>query len=168
MTKTSTAGNRSENVNMRFDPRLKYLAGIQARNERRTLSSLFETAVEAYLHSSGVTTGDKKESVLSLVDDLWSLKQSERFVKLAETLPHLLTFEEEHLWEIIQERDLAASERLEETFADLQKEAIIRANEVPVVSVGRGFPFRGGKLDTTIPNSLATPDTTESSSEGGE
>src|ERR1035437_8627498 len=141
--KAATKGNRSENLNLRFDPRLKYLAGIQARNERRTLSNLIENAVEAYLTSTGITTMNKKESLLTISAELWAIAQGKRFIMLAERFPFLLTFEEEYLWEIIQERGLNAPHRgdeLEAAFSSLQKEAIERADKAPIVTIG-GFPF---------------------------
>jgi hypothetical protein len=141
---------------MKINPKLKYLAGLQARNEHRTVSSLVENALETYLQSSGITTNSKKESLLALSDDLWSTEPGERFIALAETFPHLLTFEEEHLWALLNERELITPDRgveLEASFRDLQNEAIERANCEPVVSVN-GFPFRGGRMDTSIPKSI--------------
>lgn len=166
--KTPPKGNRSDNLNLRFDPRLKYLAGIQARNERRTLSHLVENAVEAYLAQSGITIGGKKQSLLDWPEPLWSIDEAERFVRFADEFPFLLTFEEEHLWAIIQERDLSTPDRLKDltlVFNDLQKLAIERAAAAPIASVG-GFSFRGGKIDTTIPKSLAN--SSASSNDGGE
>ena len=104
--KRAPKGNRTDNFNLRFDPRLKYLAGIQARNERRTLSYLIENAVEAYLAQNGITIGGTKTSLLNWPDALWSINEAERFIRFAEEFSFLLTFEEEHLWAIIQERDL--------------------------------------------------------------
>jgi hypothetical protein len=159
--KTATKGNRSDNFNLRFDPRLKYLAGIQARNERRTLSHLVESAVEAYLQSSGITTNGKKESMIALSDDLWSISQGGRFVLLAENFPHLLTFEEEYLWEIIQELEMVTPDRWDEldaSFTVLQDQAINQAHNAPIVSVG-GFPSRGGRIDSSIPASIVSTTT---------
>ncbi len=128
---------------MRFEPRLKYLAGIAARSERRTLSHLIENAVEQYLEKTLIAIGNKKISVASMTEDLWSVHEADRFVMLAKTLDFLLTFEEEQLWEIIQERELAMPNRADELrkrFAGLQEEALNRAFNAPIVAVG-GFPF---------------------------
>lgn len=166
--RAATKGNRSDNLNLRFDPRLKYLAGIQARNERRTLSHLIETAVEAYLAQTGVTIGGTKTSLLHWPEPLWAINEAERFIRFADEFPFLLTFEEEHLWAIIHERGLSAPDRLKElslTFHDLQTLAIERAAAAPIVSVG-GFPFRGGKMDTNIPKSLVEPSTSNSKKRG--
>jgi hypothetical protein len=162
MTKTKKSApkaNRSDNLNLRFEPRLKYLAGVAARNERRTLSQLIENAVQEYLEKTFITIFNKKMSVLSMSQELWSVHEADRFVMLAETLEFLLTFEEEQLWAIIQERELATPNRAEElraTFPALRDEALERAANAPIVSVG-GFPFRGGKMDNTMPVSLVRP-----------
>jgi hypothetical protein len=166
--KAATKGNRSENLNLRFNPRLKYLAGIQARNERRTLSNLIENAVEAYLARTGVTIGGKKTSLLDWSEPLWAINEAERFVRFATEFPFLLTFEEEHLWAIIQNRELTSPhswDQLALIFDDLQKLAVERAAAAPIVSVG-GFPFRGGKMDTSIPQILIETKTTKSKKSG--
>ena len=44
--------NRSEIVQTRLSPQLKFLAEIAAHNDKRTLSRLIEAAVEMYLKAS--------------------------------------------------------------------------------------------------------------------
>ena len=147
---------RTDNLNLRFEPRLKYLAGIAARHERRTLSHLVENAVAAHLQSVAFYFGGKKVELTDLAGELWATKESERFVSLAEHLPFLLTFEEEQLWELIQERGLLIPDKqgeLELTFEALQAIALQRASEAKTVTIG-GFPSRGGRIDTTLPEAL--------------
>lgn len=93
---------RSETVTVRLDPKLRYLADLAARKQRRTLSSYIEWAIEdsldrTHLHSSGSS---------SLADEsaaLWDVDEADRFAKLALRHPDLLTHEEQVRWKLIRE-----------------------------------------------------------------
>jgi hypothetical protein len=101
---------RSETVTVRLDPKLRYLAELGARKQRRTLSSFIEWAIEQSLQQVVVEEGwdqhTKKTYQLSLAhsaSDLWDVGEEERFVKLATRYPDLLTHEEQVLWKLIRE-----------------------------------------------------------------
>lgn len=96
---------RSETVTVRLDPKLRYLADLAARKQRRTLSSYIEWAIEdslcrTHLYSNGDT---------SLADEsanLWDVDESDRFAKLALRHPDLLTHEEQVRWKLVKENGL--------------------------------------------------------------
>jgi hypothetical protein len=96
---------RSETVTVRLDPKLRYLADLAARKQRRTLSSYIEWAMEdslsrITLHEDGnhrlITLGEE-------APNLWDVDDSDRFAKLALRYPDLLTHEEQVRWKNIRE-----------------------------------------------------------------
>lgn len=93
---------RSETVTVRLDPKLRYLADLAARKQRRTLSSYIEWAIEDSLDRTNLySVGDT-----SLADEaamLWDVDESDRFAKLALRHPDLLTHEEQVRWKLIRE-----------------------------------------------------------------
>ena len=109
---------RSEVVQTRMSPRLRFLAEIMARHQRRSLSSLIENLIENaadnYVIPVAVTKAPKVEEELfverkyqkmplqTAAIQLWSLEPSKRFAAMAFFLPDLLTPEEERLWHAIK------------------------------------------------------------------
>ena len=93
---------RSETVTVRLDPKLRYLAELAARKQRRTLSSYVEWVIEdslsrTNLYPSGDTSlGDEASS-------LWDVDEADRFAKLALRHPELLTHEEQVRWKLVRE-----------------------------------------------------------------
>lgn len=95
---------RSEVVTVRLDPRLRYLADLAARKQRRTLSSYIEWAIEQSL--AQIRINQSQESPRSIADEgdeLWDVDEPERFVKLASLHPDLLAHSEQVLWKLIRE-----------------------------------------------------------------
>lgn len=104
-TSKSGAGGRlarSEVVTVRLDPKLRYIAELAARKQRRTLSSFVEWALERSLDS--VSAVDGRETFWAEADYLWDVDESDRFVKLAMRHPELLTHDEQILWKIVREQ----------------------------------------------------------------
>jgi hypothetical protein len=100
------AQKRTEMVSVRLAPRLRYTADIAARSQRRTLSSLVETAVAAYLPTldfpePAAQAGDRPKKLMKIVETLWDPEESDRFVLLAENQRWLMNFEEEYRWKAI-------------------------------------------------------------------
>lgn len=102
--------NRSETVTVRLDPKLRYLAELAARKQRRTLSSFIEWAIEDSLQHVYVEEGRDPQSqtpyqlsMAQVAFDVWDVDEAERFVRLALRYPDLLTYEEQILWKLIQE-----------------------------------------------------------------
>lgn len=101
---------RSETITVRVEPKIRYLAEIAGRKQRRTLSSFIEWAVE---ESLGLVILDDRidqedghmfpASVADLTDEVWHVDDAERFARLAINFPGLLTSEEEERWQFIKE-----------------------------------------------------------------
>jgi hypothetical protein len=119
--KRTTRGtvNRSEIIHTRLSPRLRFMAELMARHQRRTLSSLIEQLVEAAGQSYSLPlvfsaeaqshhyllSGYPLENV-SLVEAgnrLWSEDEVERFAALALFAPHLLTSQETQVWKLVKD-----------------------------------------------------------------
>jgi hypothetical protein len=98
---------RSETVTVRLDPKLRYLAELGARKQRRTLSSFIEWAIEDSLSRvhlyEGSDNGDHSLSVADEKSNLWDVDEADRFVKLALAYEYMLTHEEQVLWKLIRE-----------------------------------------------------------------
>ena len=107
---------RSETVTVRLDPKLRYLAELAARKQRRTVSSFIEWAVE---HSFGNVdlyqgtgyNGDNSVSVEDASASLWDIDDSERFVKLAISYPDLLNHDEQVRWKVLTDSGILTPAR---------------------------------------------------------
>jgi hypothetical protein len=104
---------RSKVVGVRLDPKLRYLAEIAARKQRRTLSSFIEWAIEDSLsrvelyHGSGYN-GDHSIMLEEEIRRLWDVDDAERFARLAILYPELLTVEEQERWKLLSDSFLFA------------------------------------------------------------
>ncbi len=124
---------RTAATTIRFDPRLRYLADIAARVQRRTFTSFIEWAVEEALKSVQIKAGDnpygdnneplygdgptnaiagRKDqgalsySIAARAHEIWDVDEADRFVKLATMFYHLLDIDEQRLWKRINESTL--------------------------------------------------------------
>lgn len=103
--------SRSETVTVRLDPKLRYLAELAARKQRRTLSSYIEWAIEdslksVFLHQGTGYNGDESISVAEEAKRLWDVDEAERFLRLAIHYPDLLSHPEQELWKLVQDSQL--------------------------------------------------------------
>jgi hypothetical protein len=102
-------GRRSEIVSVRLDPRLKYLAELAARKQRRPLSGFIEWAVEQVLRQVELTEADDRNlNGMSVADaekrfHLWDVEEADRVIRLAFNFPDLLTFDEQVTWKLVKE-----------------------------------------------------------------
>ncbi len=99
---------RTETVTVRLDPKLRYLAELAARKQRRTLSSYIEWAIEDSLKSVvlHLASGYNNDESLSVADEaarLWDVDEAERFVRLAINYPDLLTHQDQEIWKLVQD-----------------------------------------------------------------
>lgn len=96
---------RTEVFAMRLDPKLKYLAEIAARKQRRSLANFVEWAIEQALGDISLNAlGDTNSPTVTVLDkasQLWSLDEATRLVTLATLYPELLTYEEQLIWDVI-------------------------------------------------------------------
>jgi hypothetical protein len=105
--------SRSETVSVRMDPRLRYLAEIAARVQRRTLSSFIEYAVDDALKRVFMPTDqtrvrggvalDEPVPVADAAGTIWDFDDPGRLALLARRYPQLLTFEETRTWMLFLE-----------------------------------------------------------------
>jgi uncharacterized protein (DUF1778 family) len=97
--------SRSETVTVRLDPKLRYLADLAARTQRRTLSSFVEWAIEEILKTIHLPEdqGELSLSVASQAAVLWDIDEPDRFANLALRYPAMLTHDEQVLWKLIKE-----------------------------------------------------------------
>lgn len=119
--KAKAGGARTEVFAMRLDPKLKYLAEIAARKQRRSLANFIEWSLEKALDSvklveSEEFNGQYNKSVLDEGNKLWDLEPSDRLIKLAENYPDLLSYEEQLIWKAIFDVEAI------ETFVDAKGE----------------------------------------------
>ncbi|MNY29623.1 hypothetical protein D3C86_1636750 [compost metagenome] len=108
--------SRSETVTVRLDPKLRYLAELAARKQRRTLSSYIEWAVEksledVKLYEGSGYNGDESITVAEAAALLWDVDECERFVKLAIRYPELLTHEEQERWKMLHDATILGPAR---------------------------------------------------------
>lgn len=101
--------SRTETVTVRLDPRLRYLAELAARKQRRTLSSFIEWAVERALdqvYLSEFNEYEQGSTSVALAEKqyhLWDVDEAERSVRLALNYPELLSYDEQVVWKLITE-----------------------------------------------------------------
>lgn len=98
--------SRSETVTVRLDPKLRYLAELAARKQRRTVSSFIEWAVEDSLERVLLREGWGGNPGTSIADEagqLWDVDDADRFAMLALRYPEMLTHEEQLRWKLIRE-----------------------------------------------------------------
>lgn len=100
------AGRRSEVIGVRLDPKLKYLAEIAARKQRRSLSSYIEWVISQSLDAVVLREASQRlgpATVASESERLWDVDESDRFVRLVYRYPDLLTHHEQMLWKLARE-----------------------------------------------------------------
>ncbi|MDR5777364.1 MULTISPECIES: hypothetical protein [unclassified Caballeronia] len=98
--------SRSETVTVRLEPRLRYLAELAGRKQRRTLSSFIEWAILESLERVNIDDGGpnhNSESIAEASSRLWDVDEEDRFAKLALHFPELLTHDEQVLWKLVKE-----------------------------------------------------------------
>jgi hypothetical protein len=98
-------------LSVRLPPKLRYLAELAARKERRTLLSFVEWAVEDSLNRVRVREAGGRGDELGgcfaeEAERLWDVEPAERFARLAVFYPELLSHEEQILWKTIKDTGL--------------------------------------------------------------
>ena len=99
---------RSETVSIRLDPRLNYLSELAARSQRRTKSSFIEAMLAEHIQTQVINKWrevgyGEPETFGAAADTLWHVRESQRLVSLGLIAPELMTFEEQHVWALIEE-----------------------------------------------------------------
>ena len=97
---------RTEVFAMRLDPKLKYLAEIAARKQRRSLANFVEWAIEEALKGVPLAEADingNGPTVANVATQLWALNEPERLRNLATHYPELLSYDEQLVWRVLNE-----------------------------------------------------------------
>lgn len=92
---------RKELTSLRLEPKVKYLAEIAARVQRRSLTNYIEWAIEESLNN--IVLSPSGETVEYMAQGLWDIYEHERFIKLALQYPELLNYEEQLIWKIVSD-----------------------------------------------------------------
>lgn len=95
--------SRSEITTIRLDPKLKYLADLAARKQRRTLSSYIEWAIEDSLSRFMLREGEYEKPIGAQTEELWDVDAADRLARLAIRYPELLTHSEQLVWKLVKE-----------------------------------------------------------------
>jgi len=100
--------SRSETVTVRLDPKLRYLAELAARRQRRTLSSYIEWAIEdsltrVVIYEGTGYNGDHNITIIEESSKLWDVDEPDRFARLALHYPDLLTHDEQVIWKLVRD-----------------------------------------------------------------
>jgi len=95
---------RTEIVQVRLDPKLRFSAEIASKVHRRTLSSFIEWAVDQAVKD--VVISKEGESAEDIANKVWALNEADRFVGLASWHSELLSYDEECLWKLIIDKQL--------------------------------------------------------------
>lgn len=94
---------RTEVFAMRLDPKMRYLAEIASRIQRRSVANFIEWAIQEALKRQGVDEdADQSRSVWDMAESLWDVNEIERFLKLAKNHPSLLNYEEQMIQHAIK------------------------------------------------------------------
>ena len=111
VTKKADQGrSRSDTLNMRIDPKVKYLAELAARETQRTLSGFIEWAIKRALTVEAMAEDEPTPGEAFIIkqapplynEGFWDVDESDRFFKLASFRPDLLTIEEQRMWKLFQ------------------------------------------------------------------
>lgn len=96
--------NKSETVQVRFDPILKLAAELAAAKERRTLSSFTETAVEARVKSVQIARDAEGNPVdaYQVARECWHAEPIVQLTILADRYPDLLTLRERKIVDAVR------------------------------------------------------------------
>lgn len=104
---------RTEIVQVRFDPQLRFGAELAARAESRTLSSYIQSAVSKNLQAIQIDlfvndsffagrSASNPVMLTELVRKLWDSDEVMRFINLAQQAPLLLSPDERMRWDFIK------------------------------------------------------------------
>lgn len=121
--KTKVGAPRTEVFAMRFDPKLKYLAEIAARKQRRSLANFVEWAIHKAIEDVPIVDGGPM--VADVAMKLWALDEPVRLINLAANYHELLTYDEQLIWRVICEhsaynKDTKRFSRFKEKAIDIE------------------------------------------------
>lgn len=97
---------KTETLTLRLEPKLKFLIELISRMKRQSITGVVESAVEdlafgldVSFHDNGTT---EPLAMVNALANIWSTDESERFLNFCYHLPHLMTYEDQRVWETIK------------------------------------------------------------------
>lgn len=102
MAKRGSKMVKSEALQVRFDPILKWAAEIAAGRERRSLSSFLEWSTERLVKELPVVIKNGREiTAWQIAEECWHPDPIWRLVRLASDYPETLTFDDRAKWQAV-------------------------------------------------------------------
>lgn len=92
--------SKTENVQVRLDPRLKWAAELGARVHRQPLSGFLEWCL---VHSLPDVVTPRGDRAMVVGDTTWDIEPADRLMRLAMKYPELLTYPESEIWKYVKE-----------------------------------------------------------------
>lgn len=113
---------RTQVIQFRLDPELRYAAELGARAQRRTLSSFIEWAIEGAVRTTHTDYfNDASGTIIEVARKTWGPHEAERVLGLKTICPYLLTHDERLMFEVVDSCEgLRLTGRLHE-FSDLNQ-----------------------------------------------
>lgn len=93
--------SRSGTLNMRIDPKLKYLADLAAKYTDRSLSHFIEDAIKQALAPERITSDEVLSELPLWGEGLWDEDEATRLFMLATMRPTLLNLPKMRLWTML-------------------------------------------------------------------
>ncbi len=124
--KPSQGARKTETLTLRLDPKVKLMIELISRIRRQSITGVVEAAIEEIAFDLDAPFFYEKEtntwSLSSVVTEVWSTDESERFINMCYHLPTLLTYEEQRIWETIKASKvfLATDATVMETFWEVE------------------------------------------------
>lgn len=104
--KSGQGSRKTETLTLRLDPKVKMMIELISRIRRRSITGVVEAAIEEVAYDTGVPYFDdgriNNHPLGSILSDVWSTDESERFINMSYRFPTLLTYEEQRIWETIK------------------------------------------------------------------
>jgi hypothetical protein len=99
-TKTDLGRSRSDTLNMRIDPKLKYLATLGAKELDITLSRFIERAIERALTVEAMQDETSSFEMPLYNEGFWNESEVDRFFKRAVCRHDWLSLSEQRFWKL--------------------------------------------------------------------
>ena len=104
--KPNQGARKTETLTLRLDPKVKMMIELISRVRRQSITGVIESAIEEIAFNTETPFSVNGETwgsdVSSIMTDVWSTDESERFINLCYHCPALMTFEEQRIWETIK------------------------------------------------------------------
>lgn len=104
--KPNQGARKTETLTLRLDPKVKMMIELISRIRRQSITGVIESAIEEIASNTdtpfSVDGRTRSSDVSTMMRDLWSTDESERFINLCYHCPALMTYEEQRIWETVK------------------------------------------------------------------